>query len=275
MRLSRRARGLVLGASGAVLLVLWAPLLVIALYAFNDRRVQSWPIQGLSLTWFGKAAVNPGVRHALLTSLEIALCAAALAIVLGTLLALAVHRFAFFGRTALSFAVVLPIALPGIVTGMALNATFRTEVLGLRLELGLLTVIVGHATFCIVILFNNVIARMRRVQGSLEEAAMDLGAGETRAFVDVILPQLRGALLAGALLAFALSWDEIVVTTFTAGVGVETLPQWILNNLSRPNQLPIVNVVALATIVLSAIPVYIATRVSADAGAPLSAVDEP
>ena len=275
MRLSRRARGLVLGASGAVLLVLWAPLLVIALYAFNDRRVQSWPIQGLSLTWFGKAAVNPGVRHALLTSLEIALCAAALAIVLGTLLALAVHRFAFFGRTALSFAVVLPIALPGIVTGMALNATFRTEVLGLRLELGLLTVIVGHATFCIVILFNNVIARMRRVQGSLEEAAMDLGAGETRAFVDVILPQLRGALLAGALLAFALSWDEIVVTTFTAGVGVETLPQWILNNLSRPNQLPIVNVVALATIVLSAIPVYLATRLSADAGAPLSAIDEP
>ena len=134
-----------------------------ATHAGGNVRVQSWPIQGLSLTWFGKAAVNPGVRHALLTSLEIALCAAALAIVLGTLLALAVHRFAFFGRTALSFAVVLPIALPGIVTGMALNATFRTEVLGLRLELGLLTVIVGHATFCIVILFNNVIALMRRV----------------------------------------------------------------------------------------------------------------
>jgi len=136
-------------------------------------------------------------------------------------------------------------------------------------------VIIGHATFCIVILFNNVIARMRRVQGSLEEAAMDLGAGETRAFFDVTLPQLRGALLAGALLAFALSWDEIVVTTFTAGVGIETLPQWILDNLSRPNQLPIVNVVALGTIVLSAIPVYLATRLSADAGAPLSAIDEP
>ena len=275
MRLSGLSRGLILGASGLVLLLLWAPLLVIALYAFNDRRIQSWPIQGLSLQWFGKAVDNPGVRHALLTSLEIALGASAVAIVLGTLLALAVHRFAFFGRTALSFVVVLPIALPGIVTGMALNATFRTDVLGFHLELGMLTVIIGHATFCIVILFNNVIARMRRVQGSLEEAAMDLGAGEGRAFLDVTLPQLRGALLAGALLAFALSWDEIVVTTFTAGVGVETLPQWILNNLSRPNQLPIVNVVALGTILLSAIPVYLATRLSSDAGAPLSAIDEP
>lgn len=275
MRISALSRGLILAASGAVLFLLWAPLLVIALYAFNDRRVQAWPIQGLSLQWFGKAIDNPGVRHALLTSLEIALAATALALALGILLALAVHRFAFFGRTALSFVVVLPIALPGIVTGMALNATFRTEVLGVSVRLGLLTVIVGHATFCIVILFNNVIARMRRVQGSLEEAAMDLGATEARAFRDVTLPQLRGALLAGALLAFALSWDEIVVTTFTAGVGVETLPQWILNNLSRPNQLPIVNVVALATILLSAIPVYLATRVSADAGTPLSAVDEP
>ena len=275
MRLSGLSRGLILGASGLVLLLLWAPLLVIALYAFNDRRVQSWPIKGLSLQWFGKAIDNPGVRHALLTSLEIALAASAVALILGVLLALAVHRFSFFGRTALSFVVVLPIALPGIVTGMALNATFRTELLGVSVNLGLLTVIVGHATFCIVILFNNVIARMRRVSGSLEEAAMDLGAGETRAFLDVTLPQLRGALLAGALLAFALSWDEIVVTTFTAGVGIETLPQWILNNLSRPNQLPIVNVVALGTIILSAIPVYLATRVSADAGAPLSAIDEP
>lgn len=275
MRLSGVSRGLILAASGLVLAILWAPLFVIALYAFNDRRVQSWPIKGFSLQWFGKAIDNPGVRHALLTSLEIAVCAAAIALILGTLLSLAVHRFSFFGRTTLSFVVVLPIALPGIVTGMALNATFRTEIFGVSLKLGLLTVIIGHATFCIVILFNNVIARMRRVQGSLEEAAMDLGASETRAFFDVILPQLRGALLAGALLAFALSWDEIVVTTFTAGVGIETLPQWILNNLSRPNQLPIVNVVALGTIVLSAIPVYLATRLSADAGAPLSAIDEP
>ncbi|MGI9186564.1 MAG: ABC transporter permease [Gaiellales bacterium] len=275
MRLSGLSRGLILAASGVVLAILWAPLFVIALYAFNDRRVQSWPIKGFSLQWFGKAIDNPGVRHALLTSLEIAVCAAAVALILGTLLSLAVHRFSFFGRTALSFVVVLPIALPGIVTGMALNATFRTELFGVSLKIGLLTVIIGHSTFCIVILFNNVIARMRRVQGSLEEAAMDLGAGETRAFLDVTLPQLRGALLAGALLAFALSWDEIVVTTFTAGVGIETLPQWILNNLSRPNQLPIVNVVALGTILLSAIPVYLATRLSADAGAPLSAIDEP
>ena len=273
MQLSLLSRRVILAATALVLAILWAPLLVITLYAFNDRRVQSWPIQGLSLQWFAKAASNPGVRHALWTSLQIAAGACVVAILLGTLLALAVHRYSFFGRSSLSFVVVLPIALPGIVTGMALNAAFRTGLAPLGIELGMLTVIIGHATFCIVILFNNVIARLRRTSGSLEEAAMDLGASESRAFFDVTLPALRGALLAGALLAFALSWDEIVVTTFTSGVGIETLPQWILNNLSRPNQLPIVNVVALSTIVLSAIPVYLATRLSSTAGAPLGSRD--
>ena len=163
-------------------------------------------------------------------------------------------------RTILETDVYRTIALPGIVTGMALNTTF-TQVLGVNL--GLFTVIVGHATFCVVVVFNNVVARLRRTPGSFVEAAEDLGAHSFQAFRTITLPQMRSALVAGALLAFALSFDEVIVTTFTAGSS-ETLPIWILNNLSRPNQLPIVNVVAVLAIVLSLIPVWLAQRLSAD-----------
>jgi putative spermidine/putrescine transport system permease protein len=180
--------------------------------------------------------------------------------VLGTLASYAVARYRFFGRDTISFLVVLPLALPGIVTGMALNTTF-TQVLGINL--GLLTVIVGHATFCIVVVFNNVVARLRRTSTSFEEASQDLGADAFQTFRLVTLPQMRSALVAGALLAFALSFDEVIVTTFTAGQQ-ETLPIWILTNLSRPNQLPIVNVVAVLAILLSLIPVYVAQRITAD-----------
>jgi putative spermidine/putrescine transport system permease protein len=244
---------------------IYVPLVVIAIYAFNSSRSQSWPIDGLTLDWFDKAFHNPGVRDALWTSVKAGLGATAIALLLGTLAALAVARRRFFGRDTISFLVVLPIALPGIVTGMALNATF-TQVLGV--DLSLFTVIVGHATFCIVLVYNNAVARLRRVGGSLEEAANDLGAGAWRAFRDVTFPQLRTALVAGALLAFALSFDEIIVTTFTAG-SQETLPIWIFANYSRPNQLPIVNVVGLSVIVLSIVPVYLANRLSQEPiGAP-------
>jgi putative spermidine/putrescine transport system permease protein len=156
--------------------------------------------------------------------------------------------------------VILPIALPGIVTGMALNATFRTA----EIELGLFTIVVGHATFCIVVVYNNVIARLRRTARSYEEASADLGADTWQTFRRVTFPALRTSLLAGALLAFALSFDEVIVTTFTAGPD-QTLPIWILSNLSRPNQLPVVNVVALVVIVLSMLPVYLAQRLTRDA----------
>src|SRR5437588_782023 len=182
-----------------------------------------------------------------------------IALVLGSLLAAAVHRYRFFGRSTVSFLVILPIALPGIVTGIALNATFRTLFGGLSL----FTLIVGHATFCVVVVYNNVIARMRRTPGSLVEASADLGADPWQTFRYVTLPVIRSALLAGALLAFALSFDEIIVTTFTAGAH-ETLPIWIFANISRPNQLPIVNAVALFVILLSFIPVYLAQRISSD-----------
>jgi putative spermidine/putrescine transport system permease protein len=260
MHLSSRSRWLLRIGTGLTLAFLYLPLAVIALYAFNGQRVQRWPIQELSLKWFEKAFHNPGVRDALLTSVKAGLGATAVALVLGTLASYAVARYRFFGRDTISFLVVLPLALPGIVTGMALNTTF-TQVLGINL--GLLTVIVGHATFCIVVVFNNVVARLRRTSMSFEEASQDLGADAFQTFRLVTLPQVRSALVAGALLAFALSFDEVIVTTFTAGQQ-ETLPIWILTNLSRPNQLPIVNVVAVLAILLSLIPVYVAQRITAD-----------
>ena len=238
---------------------------MIALYAFNERRTQAWPLPGLTLKWFEKALNNPGVRDALLTSLKVAAGAMVIALVLGTLASFAVQRYRFFGRETISFLVVLPIALPGIVTGMALNATFNTVLDPLGVGLGLFSVIVAHATFCIVVIYNNVIARLRRTSRSIEEASMDLGADTWQTFRYITFPQLRTALLAGGLLAFALSFDEIIVTTFTAGPE-KTLPIWILTNLSRPNQLPIVNVVAVIVILLSFIPVYVAQRLTQESG---------
>jgi putative spermidine/putrescine transport system permease protein len=263
MAISPAMRTFLRVATGLTLAFIYVPLLVIALYAFNERRTQTWPIPGFTLEWFEKAFTNPGVRDALWTSLKAGLGATAIAIVLGSLAAAAVARYRFFGREAVSFLVLLPIALPGIVTGMALNATFREVLEPFGVGLGLFTVIVGHATFCIVVIYNNVVARLRRTSRSFEEASADLGASSFQTFRFITLPALRSALVAGALLAFALSFDEVIVTTFTAG-GQQTLPLWILTNLSRPNQLPIVNVVGVAVIVLSAVPVYLAHRLTRD-----------
>jgi putative spermidine/putrescine transport system permease protein len=263
MAISSRMRALLRVATGLTLAFIYVPLLVIALYAFNERRTQTWPIPGWTLDWFEKAFNNPGVRDALWTSLKAGLGATAIAILLGSLAAMAVARYRFFGREAVSFLVILPIALPGIVTGMALNATFREVLEPFGVGLGLFTVIVGHATFCIVVIYNNVVARLRRTSRSFEEASADLGASTWQTFRYITLPALRSALVAGALLAFALSFDEVIVTTFTAGSS-QTLPIWILTNLSRPNQLPIVNVVGVLVIALSAVPVYLAHRLTRD-----------
>ena len=264
MIVTRAVRWLLRIGTGLTLAFLYSPLVIIAIYAFNSTRVQTWPPKSLTFSWFSKALHNTGAADALVTSLKVGCAAMALALVLGSLAAYAISRFEFFGRESISFLLVLPIALPGIVTGMALNASF-TQVLGVGLSL--FTVIVGHATFCVVVVFNNVAARLRRTPVSFEEAAADLGATGPRAFVDITFPQMRSALIAGALLAFALSFDEVIVTTFTIG-GEQTLPIWILNNLSRPRNLPEVNVVALVVIVLSIIPVWIAQRLSSDPLAP-------
>jgi putative spermidine/putrescine transport system permease protein len=263
VELSRATRLLLCLGTGLTLAFIYVPLLVIALYAFNSRRTLKWPIPGLTLEWFQRAFDNPGVREALWTSLKAATGATAIALLLGTLASFAVARHRFFGRETISFLVVLPLALPGIVTGMALNATFREVLSPVGVGLGLFTVIVGHATFCIVVIYNNVIARLRRTSRSFEEASQDLGATGWQTFRFVTLPALRSAMVAGALLAFALSFDEVIVTTFTAGEQA-TLPIWILTNLSRPNQLPIVNVVGVLVILLSMIPVYLAHRLTVD-----------
>ena len=205
MAISPAMRTLLRVLTGLGLAFLYVPLLVIALYAFNERRTQTWPIPGFTLEWFGKAFHNPGVRDALLTSLKAGLGATAIALVLGSLAAIAVARYRFFGREAVSFLVLLPIALPGIVTGMALNATFREVLEPFGVGLGLFTVIVGHATFCIVVIFNNAVARLRRMSSSFEEASADLGADSWQTFRYVTFPMVRTALLAGGLLVLPAS----------------------------------------------------------------------
>ncbi len=267
MRLSKRATVLLRTGVGIGLAFIYIPLIVVGIYAFNASNILKWPPPGLTLDWFPKAIENEAAREAFLTSIKAGLAATAIAIVLGTLASLAVARHRFFGRETISFLVVLPIALPGIVTGVAISNTF-TQVLGVNL--GLFTVIVGHATFCIVVVYNNVVARLRRTSASFEEASADLGAHTWQTFRFVTLPSMKTALGAGALLAFALSFDEIIVTTFTIGAGEETLPIWIFRNLFRPTQLPIVNVVALIVVLLSIIPVYLAHRLSREEGAPVA-----
>jgi putative spermidine/putrescine transport system permease protein len=265
MRLSKGATWLLRFGVGLGLAFIYIPLVVVGIYAFNSSgTTQKWPPAGLTFEWFPKAIENEAARDAFLTSIKAGLAATTIAIVLGTLASLAVARHRFFGRETISFLVVLPIALPGIVTGVAISNTF-TQVLGV--DLGLFTVIVGHATFCIVVVYNNVVARLRRTSASFEEASADLGAHTWQTFRYVTLPNMRTALGAGALLAFALSFDEIIVTTFTIGAGEETLPIWIFRNLFRPTQLPIVNVVALLVVLLSIIPVYLAHRLSRGEGA--------
>jgi putative spermidine/putrescine transport system permease protein len=263
MRLSRRSALLLRLAVAIGLAFIYIPLIIIFIYAFNASNILEWPPPGLTLDWFPKAIESESVHEALLTSIKAGLAATAIAIVLGTLASLAVARHRFFGRETISFLVVLPIALPGIVTGVAISNTF-TQVLGIPLSL--LTVIVGHATFCIVVIYNNVVARLRRTSGSFEEASADLGANTWQTFRFVTLPSMRTALAAGALLAFALSFDEIIVTTFTIGAGEETLPIWIFSRLFRPNQLPIVNVVAVLVVLISIIPVYLAHRLTREEG---------
>jgi putative spermidine/putrescine transport system permease protein len=263
MRLSRRASAGLRVLVGLGLAFIYIPLLVIAIYAFNSSKILKCPPPGLTLEWFAKAWENESVKEAFVTSIEVALVATAIALVLGTLASLAVGRHRFFGRETVSFLVVLPIALPGIVTGVALSNTF-TQVLGI--SLGLFTVVVAHATFCIVVVYNNTIARLRRTSVSFEEASADLGATTWQTFRYVTVPSLRTALAAGGLLAFALSFDEIIVTTFTLGAGEETLPIWIFRNLFRPTQLPVVDVVALVVVLLSIIPVYLAHRLSSEEG---------
>jgi putative spermidine/putrescine transport system permease protein len=244
-----------------ILLFLFFPILLIFFYAFNTSNIESWPIPGLTTKWFGSTWNDPDVRAALLLSVQAGLAATAVALVLGSCAAFAIHRASFFGRDAVSLLFVLPLALPGIITGIALNAFFSFG----GVTLSIWTVIAGHATFCMVVVYNNVLARLRRTQGSLIEAAMDLGANGFQVFRDVTLPLISTAVVAGAMLAFALSFDEVIVTTFTAG-SQSTLPIWIFGQIRHGILLPEVNVVVSFVILVTIIPVVIAARLTGGGG---------
>jgi putative spermidine/putrescine transport system permease protein len=252
--------GLLVGTA-IVVLFLWIPLVIIGIYAFNESNIQSWPISGFSTKWFGEAWNNPEVRDGFWLSVKAALGATGIAIVLGGLLSFALYRFDFFGRNVISFLVVLPIALPGIVTGMALNRFFSA----VSLDLSLWTIMIGHATFCMVLVFNNVIARLRRTSPNLIEASMDLGADGWQTFRYVTWPAVATAIVAGSLLAFALSFDEVIVTYFTAGAN-NTLPLVIFGYIREGLRLPAVNAIALVVIALTIIPVTISQRLTRDTG---------
>ena len=263
--MEQRSTRIALGAwTTLVVLFLWVPLALIMVYAFNKSNVQSWPVPGFTTRWFRVAWRAEEVRAAIGLSLKAGALATGVALVLGSAAAFGIARFRFFGRDAISFLLVLPIALPGVVTGIALNSFFANNPVH-HIQPSLWTIVIGHATFCIVIVFNNVVARLRRTQASLVEASMDLGADGWQTFRFVTLPVISTALVGGALLAFALSLDEVIVTTFTAGAQ-NTLPIWILGNLRLGQQLPQVNVVVFFVIVATILPVTIAQRLTRDTG---------
>jgi putative spermidine/putrescine transport system permease protein len=247
--------------SALVIAFLWIPLVIIALYAFNRSNIQGWPITSWTFHWFSVTWHNAEARSALWLSVRVGLATTGIALVLGTMAAAAVARFRFFGRDTVSFLLVLPLALPGIITGTALLRFYSFA----HIQVSIWTIVIGHATFCVVVVYNNVVARLRRTSPSLIEASQDLGADGWQTFRFVLWPVLSTALVAGGLLAFALSFDEVIVTYFTAGAQ-ETLPIFILDNIERGQQLPVVNVVAFFVIAITAIPVMLAQRVMRDTG---------
>ena len=261
MHLSRPARALLAFVALVVLMFLYAPLVIILVQSFNRSESAQWPPSGFTLQWWSKALDNTSWQDALWMSLKVATVATVIALVLGTLASFAVQRFEFFGRETISFIIVLPIALPGIVTGMALLSAIEY----LNITPSLWTVVAGHATFCIVVVYNNAVARLRRTSVSFEEASMDLGADGWQTFRYVTLPNLSTALVAGGLLAFALSFDEVVVTLFTAG-SQQTLPLWMYEQFKLPNTAPEANAVAVFVIALTALPIYFAQRLMRDTG---------
>ena len=255
---SEKAPRLLTATAIAVLLFLHIPVIIILLYAFTtDESAYTFPPPGLTTRWWAVAWGRQDFWQALGLSLRVALVATSVALVLGTLAAAAVSRTRFFGRESISFLLILPIALPGIVTGIALRAAIGAG----NIPFSFWTIVIGHATFCVVVVYNNVLARFRRTGHSLIEASMDLGAHGWQTFRFIVLPAISTALLAGGMLAFALSFDEVIVTTFTAGQQ-STLPIWIFSQLTRPRDRPVTNVVAMIVIAITFIPIILAHRLT-------------
>jgi putative spermidine/putrescine transport system permease protein len=264
LRLSRTSRW-ILGIIVAVILAfMYLPLMLVVFNSFNSARIASWPVAGFSLEWWQKAFSSQPVREALLNSVLVAGGATAIALLLGTLVAFALQRYSFFGQRAVNLLVVLPIALPGIITGVALSNTYNQILEPAGIQVGFAGMIIAHGTFCIVMVFNNVLARLRRLNPSIEEASKDLGATPWQTFRLVTFPQFRSAFIAGGILAFALSFDEVYVTIFTAPPGVDTLPLWIMNEMTRPDEANVVMVVATVVILASFIPVWVSQRLGRD-----------
>ncbi|GJL83778.1 MAG: spermidine/putrescine ABC transporter permease [marine bacterium B5-7] len=256
---SKSPRGLTIAAIGG-LLFLHGPLMLIFLYAFTtEEKSYAFPPPAYTLKWFTVVWQRQDIWDALGLSIKVALVATLIALILGTCAAAAVSRSRFFGRDVISLLIVLPIALPGIVTGIALRSAFNLA----DINFSIWTIILGHATFCVVVVYNNALARFRRTSGSIIEASMDLGADGFQTFRYVVLPNIATALLAGGMLAFALSFDEVIVTTFTAGQQT-TLPIWMLTELIRPRQRPVTNVVAIVVIMVTLLPILAAYYLTRD-----------
>jgi putative spermidine/putrescine transport system permease protein len=246
------------GAAGA-LLFLHVPIWLIFLYSFTtEQAAYTFPPPGLTFKWVPQAIANPGMLAALGLTLRVAVLATFVALLLGTLAAAAVYRYDFFGKEAISFVLILPLALPGIVTGIAM----RSAISLMQIPFSFWTIVIGHATFCVVTVYNNVLARFRRTSASMVEASMDLGANSFQTFWHIVLPNLSTALLAGGILAFSLSFDEVIVTTFTAGQQ-QTLPIWIFSQMLKPRNRPITNVTAMLVVLITALPILLAQRLTA------------
>jgi putative spermidine/putrescine transport system permease protein len=249
-----------LSAVGA-LLFLHIPMWLIFLYSFTtEESAYTFPPPGLTLKWIPRAIATPAMQDALFLTIKVAVLATITALILGTLAAAAVYRYDFFGKEAVSFMLILPLALPGIVTGIAMRSAIGL----MTIPFSFWTIVIGHATFCVVVVYNNVLARFRRTGGTMVEASMDLGANSFQTFRHIILPNMASALLAGAILAFSLSFDEVIVTTFTAG-NQQTLPIWIFSQMLKPRNRPITNVTAMLVVLITAIPILIAQRIVASA----------
>jgi spermidine/putrescine transport system permease protein len=235
---------------------LYLPLIVIVLYSFSAAKVNVWPIESYTLDWYRELRHDRAIIDGVKLSIRVGLTASLIAVVLGTLAGLAIDRYQFPGKATLRFLIVLPITLPGIVTGVALLSYFTL----IHWELSNWTIIVAHATFCITLVMNNVVGRLSQLPRHLDEASADLGATPFQTFRRITLPLILPAVIAGALLAFTLSFDEIVVTLFVKGRD-STLPLVIWARLRRGLS-PEVNAAATVIIAVSFVLVVVSSLVA-------------
>jgi len=252
----RLPRALVL-LVGAIFVCLHLPVAVLVLYSFNaSRYAAGW--SGVTLEWYRRLLDRPDILRALRLSLEVASLSTVLATLLGTLMALGLARGRFRGSTVTEGGLYLPIVTPEIIVGVAMLILFAA----LRVPLGMGTIVVAHVAFNIPFVAVVVLARLRGMDRSLEEAALVLGADEATAFRRVTLPLLAPAVLAGALLAFTLSLDDFVITFFVSGPGSTTLPVLVYSMVRRGIE-PTINAVSAVLVFVTTLTIVAAERLAA------------